>query len=86
MPVISQNAFNGRSNGYLGDNRALACIFCMLTHCNFEVKFSNRSAKVTSGHPELQIRYGALKPSNVSSILMHFHQFNITVISFTIGI
>ena len=45
----------------------------------FKVKrildFSEGSAKVTGGPPGLQIQCGALEPSQVSSILMHFRQF-----------
>ena len=40
---------------------------------NYKI-FLNGSAKVTGGPPGLQIRCGALKPSQVGSIPMHFRQ------------
>ena len=47
----------------------------------FKVKrildFSEGSAKVTGGPPGLQIQCGALEPSQVGSIPMHFRQKNL---------
>ena len=39
------------------------------------LRFPQGSAKVTGGPPGLQIQCGALEPSQVSSILMHFRHF-----------
>lgn len=44
----------------------------MLTLYHFADKFPYGSAKVTGGPLGLQIRCGALKPSRVGSIPMHF--------------
>ena len=41
---------------------------------NTRPQLSQGSAKVTGGPPGLQIRCGALKPSQVGSIPMHFRQ------------
>ncbi len=42
---------------------------------NNVLRFLCGSAKVTGGPPGLQIRCGALKPSQVGSIPMHFRHF-----------